>query len=140
MHIVKFNPLQELQNVERDMNKLWQNSWGLLPAFGDSSALDMYEEKGKLVTEISLPNFKKEEIKVTTESNVLEITAKHEESKESSSKRRYFLRESSSQYVRRITLPEGVNIDKADVNFKDGLLKVSMPFKAPQSSKELPVK
>jgi HSP20 family protein len=129
-----------MQEMERDMDKMWQNGWGLLPALAEPSTMDMYEERGNLVAEVSLPNFKKDEVKVTTDNGVLEVTAEHKEEEEKKSKRRYYFHESSNQYFRRVTLPDGVKADKADANFKDGILKVILPMTTAKAPTAIAVK
>jgi HSP20 family protein len=126
--------------MEQDLDKLWENGWGMVPTVSEASAMDLYEEDGNLVAEVSLPNFKKDEVKVTTDEGVLEVTAEHKEEQEKTTKRRYYFHESSNQYFRRVTLPEGVKTDKTDASFKDGVLKVTMPMQAAKKAKEITVK
>jgi HSP20 family protein len=140
MQLVRYSPLREMQKMEQDLDKFWQNGWGSLPAFTETSTMDMYEENGNLVAEVSLPNFKKDEVKVTTDEGMLEVSAEHKEEEEKKGKRRYFFRESSNQYLRRVALPEGVKADKADASFKDGVLKVAMPMATQKTAKAIAVK
>lgn len=129
-----------MQRLERDLDKLWENSWNPLPKFSEVSAMDMYEENGHLVAEVNLPNFKKNEVQVTTEEGVLEISAEHKEKEEDKGRRHYLFRESSNQYLRRVTLPEGVKTEKTNATFKNGLLKVTMPIAATKRTKAIAVK
>lgn len=140
MQIVRYDPFSALKEMEKDLGKIWSDDWGLLPAFNGTSAMDLYEEDGNLVAEVSLPNYKKEEIKINVSGGVLEVSAEHKEEEEKKGKRRYFFRESSSQYLRRVPLPEGVEGDKADASFKDGVLKVVMPIKERPESKHIAIK
>lgn len=139
MQVVKYDPFRDMRKMERDMDKLWGNGWGM-SAIADTSAMDMYEEAGKLVAEVSLPNFKKDDVKVTADKGVLEVSAEHKEKEENKGKRRYFFRESSNQYFRRAALPEGAKDDKADASFKDGVLKVTIPMTTQKKVKTIAVK
>ena len=138
MQIVRYNPFRELRRMERDLDKFWGGEFW--PAFTEQAALDLYTEDGKLVAEATLPNFAKDEIKATTDEGALEISAEHKEKEEEKGKRRYYLHESSNQYFRRVALPEGVKADKAKAEFKDGVLKVTMPYAAPKEAKAIEVK
>ena len=142
MQLVRYNPLRELDNMERELDKVWEKGWGLVPAYGESTSMDLYEEDGRLVAEVSLPNFKKEEIKVTTDKGVLEVSAEHKEKQENKNKRHYYIRESSNQYLRRVTLPEGVEESNVEAELKDGVLKISMPAAkaAKIEAKAVPIK
>ncbi len=135
MQLVTYNPFKELQRIERDFNTLWENGWGMLPAFTESSTMDMYEEGGKLVAEVRLPNFKKDEIHVSSDDNVLEVAAHHKEEEEKKNKRRYYLRESSNRYLRRVSLPEGVDTEKTEAEFKNGVLKITLPITTSKKTK-----
>lgn len=128
MQLVRYNPFHELRKVEKDLGKLWENGLGLLPAFSELSIMDMYEEDHSLIAEVNLPDFKRDEIEVTVGKNVLEVTARHKAENESSTSRRYFFRESSNNYLRRVVLPEGVDTTKAEATFRDGKLQVIMPM------------
>lgn len=140
MQLVRYNPFRELQKMERDLDKLWENGWGMMPTLTEASAMDLYEENGNLVAEVNLPNFNKDEVKVTTDEGVLEISAEHKEEEEKKGKRRYYFRESSNSYFRRVALPEGVKADKAEANFKNGVLKITMPTTTPKKAKTVAVK
>lgn len=140
MQLIKYNPIRELQKMEHDMDKFWENGWSMPAIFTDSAAIDLYEEDGKLIGELSLPQFKKEEITITTDEGVLQISAKHEEKEEKKTKRRYFLRESRDQFFRRITLPEGADGDKAEASFEGGVLKITMPMVGKKAAKAVAIK
>lgn len=140
MQLIKYDPFRELRKIERDLDNIWGHGRGLLSsAGGDISAMDLYEEDNKLIAEVHLPNFKKEEIKVTADRGILEVSAEHKEEAEEGKKdsRRYYFRESTNQYYRRVTLPEGVKADKVEASFNDGILKVAMPIEPPVEAKSV---
>lgn len=139
MQVVKYDPFRDMRKIERDIDKLWGLGLGL-PAIADTSAMDMYEEAGNLIAEVNLPNFKKDEVKVTADQGVLEVSAQHKEKEENKGKRRYYFRESSNQYFRRAALPEGARADKAGASFKDGVLKVTIPMTTQKKAKAIAVK
>lgn len=140
MQIVKYDPFKELQKMEHDINTFWGNGWNLPPLLVENSAVDMYEEDGKLVTELHLPKFKKSEITINSDDGVIEVSAKHEDKEEKDSKRRYLMQESKSSYYRRIVLPEGAEGEKASAEYKDGTLKLTMPMVAPKPPKAIDIK
>lgn len=139
MQLIRYDPFRELQRMQRDLDKFWGGGWGK-PMSTDSYAMDMYEEDGKLVAEVNLPSFRKEEVKVTADNGVLEVTAEHQEKEEKKNKRRYYLRESSDQYSRRIMLPEGADASNVEAAFKNGVLKIMMPMAEKPSTKHVEIK
>ena len=140
MQIVRYNPLTELQKMQSDLDKILDNSLGIFASTTDTAPLDMYQEAGKMIAEVNLPNFNKDEIKVTANAGVLEISAEHKEEKEVNDKRHYYMRESSNQYYRRVGLPEGVDTDKTEAEFKDGKLKIIMPIETNQETRSISIK
>src|SRR5689334_649025 len=125
MQITNYSPVTDL---EKHIDKFWGSGWGMLPVPLDESAMDMYEENGKLVAEVKLPDYEKKEIEINTNSGFLEITAEHQEEKERKNKRQYFFKESSSQYFRRVKLPANAKAAETEASFRNGVLKVSMPL------------
>ncbi len=135
MPISKHSPYRELATMEHALDKYWQS----MPELSDSAAMDMYEEDGKLKVEISLPNFKKEDLNVTLNDNELEIAARHQESTEKQSQRHYFFRESSNRYERHVSLPEGVASAAARAAYDQGILTITMPISEPKPTRKVAI-
>lgn len=134
---VRYVPLRD---INRTIDEFWDKGWDLFPNLGESGSMDMYEEDGNLVAEISLPAFNKSELRVTAREGILEIEAEHEDTDENRTKRHYFLHESSSHYHRRVSLPGGVDENKASAEFKNGRLRIVMPIETTKSIKNIDVK
>lgn len=139
MQLMRSNPIRDLLGAEKELDRLFSGGWPILSALSENSAVDMYTEDDKLVIEIALPNFSKEDIKITAYDDHLEITAEHQEEEEKDGKRTYLLRESSRSYRRRIKLPAGADSDDANASFNDGKLVVTMPFEEEKESKEVTI-
>ncbi len=140
MPIVRYSPFNDMRRIQRDLDKFWGSSQGYGRVITETAPMDLYEEGNNLVAEVTLPIFTKEEIKVTTDEGVLEVSAEHKEEEEEQDDRRYYVRESSNQYLRRVTLPEGVKADKTEASFKDGVLRVTMPIEQKKELKRVEVK
>lgn len=140
MQLVRYNPFRELLDTEKEINRLLNRGWSWMPSFIDVSTVDMYVEKSKLFIEASMPQFKKDEIKVNATDDGLEISAEHEEKEEKGEKEKeYTLRESSQSYLRQLSLPEGANKDEIKCTFKDGKLTITMPVKEQAKTKTIKV-
>lgn len=142
MQLVRYSPRKDVARLERDLDKMFGSAWDWpwATVFQDLSTVDMYTEDGKLVVKATLPGFKKEEIKLNASGDTIDITAEHEETEEKEAKREYLLRESSRSYQRRIMLPDGAMTDKAEAEFGDGTLIVTMHMGKHIESKELAIK
>ena len=139
MQLMQYNPLNDLRRIEDDLDKTL-GEWGASHLLVNTTFVNMYEEDGKLVTEVALPNFLKDEIAITADHDALEVSAQHEEKEEKKSKRRYILRESTNHFFRRIALPEGTDSSQAEACLGNGLLKISMPFAAKKPAKKVTIK
>ncbi len=95
-------------------------------------AMDIYTEDGKrLVSEIQAPGFTPEDIEITVNNGVLEIRGEKHQKDEADAKdkkRNYMVRESHASFYRSIVLPKHADVDAVEAEFKDGILKVSVPF------------
>jgi HSP20 family protein len=100
--------------------------------FEGTLALDMYETEDSVVVKTALAGMKPDDVDITIAGNVLSIsgeTKAEEELKEEN----YIRRERRyGALSRSVALPEGVDADKAEAAFDDGLLTLTIP-KAPEA-------
>lgn len=78
--------------------------------------------------ELEAPGFKKEDIKVTTEHDMLIISAetKAEKSEETE---KYTRKEFSRQsFKRAFYLPDAIEVDKINAGYENGIIKIDVPF------------
>jgi HSP20 family protein len=90
-------------------------------------ATDVYETDKDLIVEMQVPGFKKEDIKVSFQDDYLKVEGKAEEEKEEKEKNYWRKEIRRGSFVRVIPLPKKVDPRKAKANFKDGVLKISLP-------------
>jgi HSP20 family protein len=100
--------------------------------------MDIYEKDDKVMIDTELPGFKPEQVSAQIKDNILTIEAKSEEKKEEEDKKKgYWRKETSRGYMSRsVLLPVDVVADKAEAEFEDGMLKISVPKSQPQIEKE----
>ncbi|KAG0232645.1 hypothetical protein BGW42_007985 [Actinomortierella wolfii] len=90
-------------------------------------ACDVYETDKGWNIHVELPGIKKEDIKIEASDNAVTLSAESKFSEEYTrdnvrcQERRY------GTYSRTIPLPESVDRDKIDANFKDGVLNLFLP-------------
>jgi len=131
----RFDPFAEFSSIQRQLfsDGVLGGGRRLLPM------TDIYtEDDSKLTVEAQLPGFRDEDIAIDIDRGALVIRAERKESKEEKGKT-YLIRESSSSYYRRILLPEQADEDHVAANFKDGVLKVTVPYKAVESPRRVPI-
>jgi HSP20 family protein len=75
----------------------------------------------------SLPGVKPDEVEVSIQNDVLSIRAEHKEQTEDQ-KRDYYRREIRyGAFHRALALPVGVDAEKAEARFEDGILNLHLP-------------
>jgi HSP20 family protein len=90
-------------------------------------AVNISEEKDKYKIEVAVPGMEKNDFKLNLDSNVLTISCE-KETKEESGDQKYSRKEFSfTSFQRSFAMPEGVNQEKIDASYKDGLLIIQLP-------------
>ncbi len=104
--------------------------------FGDSSTnlsqfrTDILDRGDHYEMQAELPGFKKEDIKIDLEDNILTITAEHKEEMEEK-KDNYVRRERKFGSFSRSFDVTDIDVDKITAGYENGILKLSMPKMAP---------
>lgn len=89
---------------------------------------DIYEKDGKYHIEMDIPGFDKKDIQVECNKGYLTITAEKEK-EEKDEQKKYIRRERVyGKYKREFYLGD-VQMDNIDAEFKDGILKITVPRK-----------
>ncbi len=140
--LVRFNPFEEMRELQKQFfGDDWFSSPGQLKGM-QIPTTDVYTEDDKqMVVEAHLPNFAQEDIDVSIDKGMMVIRAeKHESDTEKKKGKKYVVRESSSSFYRRIALPEHSDEDSIEADMKDGVLKVTVPFKELPKPKKIALK
>lgn len=122
--------------LQREMNQMFDNffrGFDLAPTDGRSvfgafsPSIDVLEDEKQVSIKAELPGLDEKDVEVNLTDNALTIRGEKKEEKEDKGKD-YWHRESSyGSFVRVIPIPEGLNAEKADARFKNGVLTISLP-------------
>lgn len=134
MTIVRRNPpFGELMTLRRAMDRLFDEdvfrpfTWAPGVLEGRPLPLDVTTGKDAVVIEASMPGIKPEDVSITVENGTLTITGKtaEEHRTEESS---YLVQEiRRGEISRSVTLPDGLEPDKATATFEHGMLTLRIP-------------
>ena len=87
--------------------------------------VDVYEDAKAFYVEAELPGYKEEEVNLHVEKHVLHISS---EKGAYDKDRKYLVRERNFiKFDRSFSLPEGIEEDKIEAEFTDGILKITLP-------------
>ncbi|HEX3557477.1 MAG TPA: Hsp20/alpha crystallin family protein [Thermoanaerobaculia bacterium] len=96
--------------------------------------VEVRERDGKLVVCADLPGTRKEDVHVEVRDKALILEGERRQESEQSQEGFYRSERSYGRFHRTIPLPEGVNPEQAQANFKDGVLEITLPLPQRQSS------
>jgi HSP20 family protein len=140
-----WEPFRELRNMHDEMDRLFSSLWpkAAVRDAGASAAwapaIDVYEEKDRYVVKAELPGVKREDVSLSLTDDVL--TIKGERRYEKEEKQEGFLRVESAYggFQRVLQLPQTVKGDAVSAEFKDGILKITLPKAESVKSREIKI-
>jgi len=128
-------PLWDPFEVMRDFSPLFfQGETEFFPTFDVKEKKDAYIFKG------DLPGMKEDDIEISLSGNRLSICGKREEEAKEEGDQYYAHERTYGSFMRTFTLPEDVDADKCQAEFKDGVLKVVVPKKPEAQPKKIALK
>jgi HSP20 family protein len=130
MSLVRFNPFRELEEIQGRLNRLFtevpqRDEPFLYPDW--APPVDIQETPKEYSVTIDLPDVKKEDIKVALENGALSIEGQRQMEKEEKGKKYHRIERQYGQFYRRFTMPGEVDGAHVQAQFKDGVLKVTLP-------------
>jgi len=108
----------------------------------DETELDMYEEEDKVVVKLKAPGFDDKNVNITVEDNTVTITGSAETKEEEEDKaKKYYKKEITQRsFTRTVSLPSKVLVDKANAEFKNGILQLTLPKAEESKPKKVEIK
>lgn len=130
-----------LLNLQRDINRVFDDFWnrfdrsagasnGVLSETGPHT--DVTDTDEAVEVSVELPGMDEKDIDVSLNDDVLTIRGEKKAEREEKKKGYYLAERSYGSFYRRIPLPPGVDPEKAEAQFKKGVLTVSLP-KTPEA-------
>ena len=142
MPIIPWRPFWDIERwFEEEWPEIWERPrWGRMLPMIRTPRMDIYETNGEVVAEVELPGVDPKNIEVEVKDNVLKVEAKAEEKKEIKEKG-YYRKEMGARYFKRqVSLPTDVIGEKAEAEYTEGVLKVTVPKTKLKEVKEKKIK
>ena len=129
MTLVKWTPKRNMFNVFDDVEKMINQAFGHSILNKEITShmqplLDVYETDNTIVASLDLPGVEKKDVEVSVSNGFLTISG---ERKNISSEGRIWQETSFGTFKRTFELTEAVVDDKIKAQFKNGVLKISLP-------------
>ncbi|HXG93199.1 MAG TPA: Hsp20/alpha crystallin family protein [Blastocatellia bacterium] len=143
--LMSVDPFRELFDLQRGINQLFDESFGktlreeaALSAW--TPAVDVYEDENAFLIKVELPEVSREDVKVNLDDNTLSITGERRLENEEKRDGYHRVERAYGQFYRSFTLPSNVNTEAINAQFKDGVLRLSIPKKEEAKPKQIEVK
>jgi len=149
MPVMRWEPFRELEDLRTQLNTLFSGKQPL-PQSGRETmtvadwvpAVDISETSAEYLIKAELPEIKKDDVKVTVQDGVLTIRGERKRESEEKTQKHHRMERSYGVFMRRFTLPDGVDEEKLSAEFKDGMLWLHLPksSQAPPRAVEVEIK
>ena len=142
-HVAGRDPFYDIRReMGRMFDRLWSGGFGspllrrMLPetfepgaaAFSVSSpAIDFAEDEKAYHLTAELPGMSEKDIDLTLSEDMLTISGEKHDEKEEARKDYHFSERRFGSFRRAVQLPQHIDRDKIEANFKNGVLRVTLP-------------
>ena len=132
MALVRWEPMRELNTLQGEMNRLFNSFFDEEGANGRASrrwapAVDLLEREDTLVLKADLPGLREEDVQIEVRDNVLTISGERRADFEDKQNGYHRVERAFGRFSRSLSLPEGVDADKIQASFDNGVLEVTIP-------------
>ncbi|MHB8526457.1 MAG: Hsp20/alpha crystallin family protein [Candidatus Acidiferrales bacterium] len=141
--ITRWEPFRNVSSLQEQVNRLFESTF---PHKGDEStltawapAVDVYETENELVIKADLPEISEKDLDVRVENNMM--TIRGERKFEQQVKEDSYLRmeRAYGSFSRSFSLPNTVNTEAINADYKNGVLTVTLPKRAESKPKQVKI-
>ena len=148
MPIVRFEPFRDLVSLQGRMNRLFDESFRGLEGHSQhedwaqgafTPAVDIYEHDGTIVMKAELPGVDAKDVDIRVENNVLTLRGERKFENEVKKESYQRVERSYGSFSRSFTLPNAVDTENIKADYKDGVLRLSLPKKEEAKPKQITI-
>jgi HSP20 family protein len=147
MPIVRWEPFRDLFNLQDRMNRLFEESarglgrgheedWSL---GAWAPAVDIYEHGNDLVLKAELPGVEAKDVDIRIENNVLTLRGERKVDSEVKQESYHRVERSYGAFTRSFTLPSTVDTANVKADYKDGILRITLPKREESKPKQIQI-
>ena len=134
MTLARWDPFRDLVALQDRMNRLFDESVRNVRT-GDealssatwSPAVDIYETANEVVVKAELPEVNQSDIDIQVENNTLTLRGERKFDKETKQENFHRIERAYGVFSRSFTLPSTVDQERIKADYKDGILRISLP-------------
>jgi HSP20 family protein len=131
MALVRWDPIRELDSLQGDMNRLFDRFFEGRAPNGVSRrwipAMDLVETDDHLVLRGDLPGMTEDDVDIEIKDNVLTVSGERKAEHDERGEGYHRVERSFGSFSRSLTLPQGIDPEKVEAKFENGVLEVQIP-------------
>lgn len=143
MKLTKWDPFREIDNIfSKYLTHVNQPSIGTqeLLASGDwAPRADIAETDSEFTIKVEIPEIKREEIKITIDNGVLNISGERKHEKEEKNTKYHRIERHYGKFLRSFSLPDNVTEEQVDAQFEGGVLTLHLPKTEKSKPKQIEI-
>src|SRR5216684_356280 len=145
MSIVRYDPFRDLRTLQDEVNRLFTGN--VARSFDDegiargswSPNVDIYENKDQIVLEAELPGMKREDFDLSVENNVITLRGERHFEKKEETENYHRVERAYGSFTRSFTLPQTVSTESANAEYRNGVLRVTLPKREETKARRIEV-
>ena len=127
--------------MDRVFDRLYEPSPDEIEPLGEWwPRVDLAETKEALVVKAEIPGVEQRDVHVSLQNGVLTVAGDKRHEKEEKDERYHRVERSYGSFSRSLSLPAGIETEKVNATFKDGVLTVTLPKTPAAQGTTIPIK
>lgn len=137
--LINVTPVSEFRTVEEAFERLFNGYHRPSAPATSLIPIDVTEVEGKLVIRASVPGIDPNELDIQVENNVLTLRGEAKSAHEGGEGKVYRRELAYGAFARSLRLPENLDLNAIDAEFKNGVVTVTLPRIVEEKPKALKV-
>jgi HSP20 family protein len=143
-NLTRWEPVREMMTLREAMDRLFDDAFTRPLSNRDGGwstpAVDMYQTDNDVVIKAALPGFKADDVQINVTGDLLTIRGELKHEDEQNEKSWHIREQRWGSFERSVALPTAVVSDKAQADFANGILTITLPKAEEVKPKTITVK
>ena len=145
-NLTRWEPMRDMVTLRDAMDRLFDEAftrpWGLTDGGRGMGmpAVDMYQTEDDVIVKTAIPGIKPEDVQISVTGDTLTIKGETKEDSDDKQKAYHIREQRWGSFERTLTLPTDVKADKAQAEFENGILTITLPKAEEVKPKTISVK
>ena len=146
MSLTQWDPFREMDTLRNEVERIFEDTlsrMGMRPWGRDGGQLfvpvDLIETDENVLIMASLPGVRPEDVDISVKGNTMTISGEIK-TEEAEKGEVHFRERPTGSFRRSFSLPTGVNTDKVNATFENGVLRITVPKSEEVKPKKIQIK